>query len=116
MASCFLNTVSEDSVKGIYDVVSENAEISKHAGGIGTDISQVRAKGSKVRGTNGVSNGVIPYYLHQLDRIEQAAHFEVPIEKGKRLIATLRKELPGYAIPTYVQEVPYNTSKTPISS
>ena len=63
-----------------------------------------------------ISNGVIPYYLHQLDRIEQAAHFEVPIEKGQKLIDTLRKELPGYAIPTYVQEIPHNTSKTPLTS
>ncbi len=62
-----------------------------------------------------ISNGVIPYYLHQLDRIEQAAHFEVPIEKGRKLINALRTELPGYAIPTYVQEIPYKTSKTPIS-
>ena len=61
-----------------------------------------------------ISNGVIPYYLHQLDRIEQAAHFEVPIRKGQKLIHALRTELPGYAIPTYVQEIPHKTSKTPI--
>lgn len=61
-----------------------------------------------------VSHGVIPYYIHQLDRIEQGAHFEVPIEKGKKLLSALRKELPGYAIPTYVQEIPFQESKSPI--
>jgi EF-P beta-lysylation protein EpmB len=49
---------------------------------------------------------VMPYYLHQLDRVAGAAHFEVPIERGNRLIAELRQRLPGYAVPRYVQEIP----------
>ncbi len=47
----------------------------------------------------------VPYYLHQLDRVAGAAHFEVPVEEGCRLIEQLREELPGYAVPRYVQEV-----------
>ncbi|MCB1109661.1 MAG: KamA family radical SAM protein [Chlamydiia bacterium] len=58
------------------------------------------------------SHGILPYYLHQFDRIEQGAHFEVPIAKGKQLLEMLKKELPGYAIPTYVQEIPHESSKT----
>ena len=47
---------------------------------------------------------VMPYYLHQLDRVSGAAHFEVPISRGLELIAALRRALPGYAVPRYVQE------------
>jgi EF-P beta-lysylation protein EpmB len=50
--------------------------------------------------------GVMPYYLHQLDRVRGAAHFEVPIARGREIIAELRRRLPGYAIPQYVQEQP----------
>ena len=57
------------------------------------------------------NHGIIPYYLHQLDRIQGAAHFEVPVIKGKKLISTLRSRLSGYALPGYVQEVPGHTSK-----
>jgi KamA family protein len=48
---------------------------------------------------------VVPYYLHQLDRVQGAAHFEVPVERGLQLIAELRTRLPGYAAPRYVQEI-----------
>jgi EF-P beta-lysylation protein EpmB len=47
---------------------------------------------------------VMPYYLHQLDRVQGAAHFEVPEETGRRLVAELRRRLPGYAVPRYVRE------------
>jgi EF-P beta-lysylation protein EpmB len=50
--------------------------------------------------------GVTPYYLHQLDRVQGAAHFEVPIEEGRRIMAELRRRLPGYGVPRYVQEQP----------
>jgi EF-P beta-lysylation protein EpmB len=49
---------------------------------------------------------VMPYYLHQLDRVAGAAHFEVPVAHGHQLIAELRRRLPGYAVPRYVQEIP----------
>jgi L-lysine 2,3-aminomutase len=54
---------------------------------------------------------VVPYYLHQLDRVAGAAHFEVPIETGRRIIRQLRDRLPGYAVPRYVAEVPGAGSK-----
>jgi len=55
--------------------------------------------------------GVTPYYLHQLDRVEGAAHFEVSIAKGRKIIQSLRRRLPGYAVPRYVQEIPGELSK-----
>lgn len=54
---------------------------------------------------------VMPYYLHQLDPVAGAAHFEVPIAKGKELIDQLRTKLPGYAVPRYVRETPGSASK-----
>ena len=58
-ASCFLMGM-EDSVKGIYKAVSDCAEISACAGGIGISLSKIRSKNSYIRGTNGISNGIIP--------------------------------------------------------
>ena len=54
---------------------------------------------------------VMPYYLHQLDPVAGAAHFEVPVEEGRRLIEAVRAALPGYAVPRYVQEVPGQPNK-----
>jgi len=54
---------------------------------------------------------VLPYYLHHMDPVAGAAHFEVPVETGLRLIAQLRARLPGYAVPRYVREIPGGTSK-----
>lgn len=62
------------------------------------------------------AHGIIPYYLHQLDRVQGAAHFEVPTETGLRLIKQLRTQLPGYAVPTYVQEIPHKKNKVPLTS
>ncbi len=58
--------------------------------------------------------GVLPYYLHQLDRVAGTAHFEVPEVTGLELIAQLRRRLPGYAVPQFVREVAGAASKTPI--
>ncbi len=49
---------------------------------------------------------VLPYYLHQLDRVAGAAHFEVPEDRGRDLICELRARLPGYAVPRYVRDTP----------
>ena len=62
-----------------------------------------------------VDNGIQPYYLHQLDRVEGAAHFEVPQQKGRALVEELRSRLSGYAVPQYVQEIAGEPTKTPIS-
>jgi EF-P beta-lysylation protein EpmB len=61
-----------------------------------------------------VDHRIIPYYLHQLDRVHGAAHFEVPPDKGYYLMEQLRNRLPGYAIPRYVQEIPGMLSKQEI--
>ncbi len=61
-----------------------------------------------------VEIGVVPYYLHQLDRVAGAAHFEVPVEQGRTLIDQLRVSLPGYMVPKYVQEIPNQSSKVPL--
>ena len=58
--------------------------------------------------------GVLPYYLHQLDRVAGTAHFEVPNETALRLVAELRQRLPGYLVPQLVQEIPGELSKTPL--
>lgn len=61
-----------------------------------------------------VDLGVLPYYLHQLDRVAGAAHFEVAEEEGMAIVAALRMRLPGYAVPRYVREVPGAASKLPV--
>jgi EF-P beta-lysylation protein EpmB len=61
-----------------------------------------------------VNLGVMPYYLHQLDRVAGAAHFEVPETIGVQLEAELRRRLPGYAVPQYVRETAGAESKLPI--
>jgi len=60
LSSCFLCSINDDSVTGIYESLKEMALISKYAGGIGIHIHQIRSKGSHIRGTNGTSNGIIP--------------------------------------------------------
>ncbi len=60
MSSCFLLTMKEDSIDGIYDTLKQTAKISQSAGGIGLAISNIRATGSYIGGTNGTSNGIIP--------------------------------------------------------
>ena len=60
MSSCFLLTMREDSIDGIYDTLKQTAKISQSAGGIGLSISNIRATGSYIGGTNGTSNGIIP--------------------------------------------------------
>jgi len=60
MSSCFLLTMKEDSIEGIYDTLKQCARISQSAGGIGFSIHDIRAKGSYIKGTNGTSNGIVP--------------------------------------------------------
>jgi ribonucleoside-diphosphate reductase alpha subunit len=60
MSSCFLLTVKSDSIDGIYDTLKQCALISKCAGGIGVAVSNIRASGAYIRGTNGYSNGLVP--------------------------------------------------------
>ncbi len=62
-----------------------------------------------------ISRGIIPYYLHKLDKVRGTTHFEVEEEKGIHLIEELRKLVPGYAVPTFVAEYPKEKSKTPLA-
>lgn len=61
-----------------------------------------------------VDHGIVPYYLHQLDRTQGTAHFEVEEQEGLALMRALTMRLPGYAVPKYVREVPSEASKTMI--
>ena len=60
LSSCYLVAMESDSIDGIFDTLKDCAKISKHAGGIGLHIHNIRASGSHIRGTNGASNGIVP--------------------------------------------------------
>ncbi|WP_068468534.1 KamA family radical SAM protein [Candidatus Protochlamydia phocaeensis] len=59
--------------------------------------------------------GILPYYLHQLDRVQGTAHFEVEEEQGRALIREIARSLPGYAVPKYVREIAGEPHKTPLN-
>ena len=61
-----------------------------------------------------VNLGVVPYYLHQLDKVAGTLHFEVPETVGRELVRELATRLPGYAVPRYVREVPGADGKVPL--
>ncbi|CRX38997.1 KamA family radical SAM protein [Estrella lausannensis] len=60
------------------------------------------------------ANGIIPYYLHQLDRVRGSQRFEVGDERAIALIGQIRERLPGYAVPQLVREIPGHLHKTPL--
>jgi ribonucleoside-diphosphate reductase alpha chain len=78
MSSCFLLTVGEDSLEGIYKSITDCARLSKFSGGIGIDWTSVRSSGALIKGTNGLSNGIIPF-LKVLDSSVHAVN-----QGGKR--------------------------------
>jgi ribonucleoside-diphosphate reductase alpha chain len=61
LSSCFLLDLESDSIEGIFNTLKESAQISKNAGGIGISFTKVRSKGTYIAGTNGTSNGIIPF-------------------------------------------------------
>jgi EF-P beta-lysylation protein EpmB len=61
-----------------------------------------------------INAGILPYYLHQLDKVQGSSHFEVPEATGLALIQALATVLPGYAVPRYVKDLPQQLSKLPI--
>jgi len=61
MSSCYLLTIGDDSLEGIYKAITDSAQLSKWSGGLGIDWTPVRASGALIRGTNGLSNGIIPF-------------------------------------------------------
>lgn len=66
MSSCYLHDSPEDSIESIYDTYKDIALLSKFAGGIGVAYHRVRSEGSLIKGTNGQSNGIVPW-LRTLD-------------------------------------------------
>ena len=58
--------------------------------------------------------GVLPYYLHLFDRVQNAAHFEVSLSRAQRIYARMRSQLPGYLLPKLVKEEAGEHSKTPL--
>jgi ribonucleoside-diphosphate reductase alpha subunit len=60
MSSCFLVAMKDDSIEGIYETLKECAHISKWSGGIGIHVSNIRANGTRINGTNGVADGIVP--------------------------------------------------------
>jgi len=62
-----------------------------------------------------IDSGVVPYYLHQLDRVRGAAHFEVPKARGMEIVSMMRQALSGYAVPRYVEELPGDPNKRVIA-
>lgn len=73
MSSCYLLDSPQDSLDSIYDRYKEVAKLSKHAGGIGLSYTRVRSRGSLIKGTNGLSNGIVPW-LKTLDSSVQAVN------------------------------------------
>jgi len=78
-------------------------------GGVNDDAAALEALSQKL-----FACGVLPYYLHQLDRVEGAAHFEVDDERARRLMAQLAARVPGYLVPRLVREVAGAPAKTPL--
>ena len=72
MSSCFLLTMQDDSIDGIYETLKQCAKISQSAGGIGLSIHNIRATGSYIKGTGGTSNGIIPMLRVFNDGAEEA--------------------------------------------
>jgi ribonucleoside-diphosphate reductase alpha subunit len=60
MSSCFLVAMEEDSIEGIFNTLKDCAHISKYSGGIGIHIHNIRSKGSRIKGTNGITDGIVP--------------------------------------------------------
>ena len=84
MSSCFLLTIQDDSIDGIYDTLKQTAKISKDAGGIGLSIHNIRATGSYISGTNGISNGIVP----MLKVFNETARYVDQCFTGETLINT----------------------------
>jgi ribonucleotide reductase alpha subunit len=103
LSSCFLLAMKgNDSIAGIYDTLKDCAMISKHAGGIGLHIHDIRAKGALIRGTNGTSNGIVPMLRNFNDTARYVDQCFTPdtlvqTENGPQPIATI---LPGQKVLT----------------
>jgi ribonucleotide reductase alpha subunit len=95
LSSCFLLAMKEDSIKGIYDTLQDCALISQYGGGIGLHISNIRAQGSLIKGTGGVSNGIVPMmrvYNNTARYVDQCFTADTPIRTnwGVKRIADVK--------------------------
>ena len=90
LSSCFLLSMEDDSIDGIYNTLKDCANISKWAGGIGLHIHNIRAQGSHIRGTNGSSNGIVP----MLKVFNNTAKYVDQCVTGDTLIRTTSGFLP----------------------
>jgi ribonucleoside-diphosphate reductase alpha subunit len=95
LSSCFLLAMKSDSITGIYDTLKDCAMISKYAGGIGLHIHNIRAKGSLIRGTNGMSNGIVPMLRNFNDTARYVDQCFTPdtliyTENGPKPISTIQ--------------------------
>ena len=77
--------------------------------GVNDSIDQLQALSERL-----IDLRVMPYYLHQLDRVSGTSHFEVPVSRGRELVSELRRRVPGFAVPEYVSEIPGELHKTPL--
>lgn len=75
--------------------------------GVNDDFNTLKALSEKL-----IDHGILPYYLHQIDQVKGTTHFFVPEQKGRELVQKLQAQLPGYAVPKYVREIPGHSSKT----
>jgi EF-P beta-lysylation protein EpmB len=129
ITDCLTETLSNFSGQTV--VVLHSNHANEFDANVDSAIAKLKATGSIVlnqsvllRGVNDsiqalvslshrlLDSGVLPYYLHQLDRVQGVAHFEVPRERGMELITQMRASLPGYAVPRYVKEEPGHPNKT----
>ena len=76
---------------------------------VNDDVETLRALSNRL-----IESGVVPYYLHRLDPVAGASHFDIPVERARALVADLRRHLPGYAVPQLVEEVPGLPYKRPL--
>jgi ribonucleotide reductase alpha subunit len=96
LSSCFLLDLEEDSIEGIFNTLRESAQISKNAGGIGIAFSKIRGKGTYIAGTNGSSNGIIPFlkiYNETARAVDQCfvADTKVVTKKGSIQISEIKE-------------------------
>jgi len=59
-------------------------------------------------------NHIVPYYLHRLDKVQGAAHFDLPVQESGTIYRQLRERLPGYLVPLMVDEIPGQACKQPV--
>ena len=114
LSSCFLQAMKSDSITGIYDTLKDCALISKHAGGIGLHIHNIRAKGALIKGTNGTSNGIVPMLRNFNDTARYVDQCFTPdtliyTENGPKLIEDV-----SIADKVLTSEGVYNSVKMPI--